>query len=182
MGIKPIQLIIFPLIVFVILGTIYDSAVTWAAPASPANPTGCNATVTCTGQLSIISHNSPLYALLSGDLTQFWALMQTPTFNFNMLSAIITAIVGLFLLMMSLGITIQASIVASGASFGFNEQATKLGQVMGPGLLIWAFVSLALSGWEGSFNQFIVGFATLFNIAMELIYITGLFWMVQSRF
>jgi hypothetical protein len=178
MALKPIHLITYPLVLFILMGIVLGSAEAWQ--------NSCGMNLSCNASISIFSSNSPLFLLLTGDLSAFWAMMQTPTFDFSIVTAIISIIVGFFLLLMALGITISAQVqaltVGASGSIGFNEQSTKMAQVLGPGLLIWGLLQLSMPSWGSGFDMYINGLSLIFSLILEIIFITGLWWMVHSRF
>jgi hypothetical protein len=174
MALKPIHLVMFPLVLFMLMGVILDSAMAWQS--------ACGLDLSCGSAISIFPHNSPLFLLITGDMSVFWTSIQNPSFTFSMFAAVASVIIGFFLLLMALGMTFEAHVVASGGSIAFNEQATKMAQVLGPGLMIWGMVQLSMSGWEAYFDNYVVGLAVLFNLILEVLYIAGLWWMVHSRF
>lgn len=176
MALRPIHLIFFPLVIFILMGVILDSAVAWQNT--------CGLDLSCNNSISIFPHNSLLFLLMTGDMSVFWTMLQSPSFGFSAISAVFSIVIGAVLSILALGIIVAGSVqvVASGASgeLGSNPQGTKMAQAIGPGLLIWGLVQLSMSGWEAYFDNYIVGLAILFNLILELMFLGGLWWMLQS--
>lgn len=95
---------------------------------------------------------------------------------------------GAILLFMGFGFNIAFSILTNGGSLGINEQGTKLAQVLGIGLTIWAFISSEF-GWifvtnfslSGSLIGTIISLGLAFTyVAFSAMFFIGLYWRMFS--
>jgi hypothetical protein len=89
---------------------------------------------------------------------------------------------------MGFGFNIAFSILTNGGSLGINEQGTKLAQVLGIGLTIWAFISSEF-GWifvtnfslSGSLIGTIISLGLAFTyVAFSAMFFIGLYWRMFS--
>ena len=95
---------------------------------------------------------------------------------------------GAILLFMGFGFNLAFSILTNGGSLGINEQGTKLAQVLGIGLTIWAFISSEF-GWIFITNFSLSGslIGTIISIGLGFVYVVfsvmffvGLYWRIFS--
>lgn len=91
-------------------------------------------------------------------------------------------ILGIILLIMSLGLTLSGSFqaLASGASAsaGVNEQGSRLALVFGAGLILWSFIYSEFGSWMFSFGD--LGFGSMLTIIFPAIFFLGLYWRIFS--
>ncbi len=173
---KPFTLIMLPLSIYILVSIIYNNALAWQTTAgmSLSTPVG----------FQIFSSSSPIFLLLTGQFDMIWAGLQAPNADWSILSVLLTLIVGVFMLILSLGITVggsaEAATVGVSNSFGINEQGTKLIQTLGLGMLIWGIFSGLLGGWETDFNQVASGVGSAFSLLLQIVFISGIVWQSQT--
>ncbi len=175
---KPFQLIVLPLSLYMVISVIFNNAIAWQTAS------GMNLKADVPFQ--IFSSSSPLLLLLTGQFDVLWSLLQAPSADWSILTVLISIITGIFMLLLSLGITVggsaEAATVGVSNSFGINEQGTKLIQTLGIGLLIWGIATGALGGWESYFNNIASGIGSLFTLILQFTFLAGVVWQTQSSF
>lgn len=110
--------------------------------------------------------------------SQVWCIISEPNYSANSLSntfGFLAFLLGIILLIMSLGIYISGSVFASGFSFGLNAQGTKIAQVLGIGLTLWAFVSSEWSVWLFSIP---LSLGVLIYSIFTILFFAGLYWQL----
>ena len=142
--------------------------------------------LTCSPGLILISQNSLIFLIVSGQFSVVWSQLIAPTVDWSILGALLSLIVGAILLILSLGITfgfsIQALATGASASFGGgHEQGGKLLQAIGIGMLIWGMTLSTIGGWETYLDGISANISTLFNILLELAFCLGIVWQSQVR-
>ncbi len=175
---KPFQLIVTPLAIFIMVSVIYNNAQAWQLSRGT--------TITQDVSFQILSNSSPLLLIMTGQFDVLWSLLQTPSANWSILTFIIDIVLGAFMLLFSLGVRIAGSATAAtvgvSSEFGMNPQGTKLIQTLGIGLIIWAVAAGSLGGWEANFNSVASGLGTAFNLILQFVFIIGCLWQSQTTF
>ena len=131
----------------------------------------------------MISQNSLIFLLVSGQFGVVWSLLVPPTMDWSILGAILSLVIGAILMFLSLGMTINVQVLSTGVSFGGgHEQGGKLLQAIGIGMLIWGMTLSTIGGWETYLDGISANISTLFNILLELAFCLGIVWQSQVRY
>jgi hypothetical protein len=172
---KPIALIAFPVGLYVVVSLLFNNMLAWQE--------ACGVGLSCSPSLVLISQNSLLFLLVTGQFAVAWSLLIPPTMDWSILGSILSLIVGAILMFLSLGMTINVQVLSTGASFGGgHEQGGKLLQGIGIGMLIWGMTLATIGGWEGYLDGIAAGMSTLFNLLLEICFCIGVVWLTQTRF
>lgn len=97
------------------------------------------------------------------------------TYPIPLSGALLSMIAGVVMILLGLGIGVRTAL----AGFSTSSQGAKLLQVIGIGILLWAFVSLFTANWlltsaNSSWGNILYGF-------LELCFILGIYWQSQSQ-
>jgi hypothetical protein len=164
---RPMTLIAVPVILFMILGLIANNALAWFI--------ACGQNLACNPPLTLISSNSPFFALMNGDFTSFLSTLAAP--NMTGIGTIIAVIAGAILLIFSFVGTISLTVLGSGFVFGMTDQGSKVAQSVGIGLLVWSFAISLEGGWIISVA---FGLGNLLLLFLQIITIMAIWWQSQT--
>ncbi|MDE1824340.1 MAG: hypothetical protein KGH74_03505 [Candidatus Micrarchaeota archaeon] len=128
--------------------------------------------------------------LISPQCDQWWDNVKTQSVssgaNFGILTPIIVFIIGLALLFLGLGIGLTGggSILGTGTTVGIssNRQGTKMAQILGMGLIVWAPLYSEFSTWftTGLLPYGLDGSLGVVGIGLTGLFFFGIFWLIQS--
>ena len=85
-------------------------------------------------------------------------------------------VLGILMLVFGLGIGVSAI----GAGISINDQGTKLLQLMGIGLILWAFITLFTSTWLTVLDSEFTGIGTFITTVLALMFFIGIYWQSQT--
>lgn len=111
------------------------------------------------------------------DYTLHFQTFSTTTISLPNTFSVIGFIFGIVLLFGGLGLTVALSALASGVTLGINEQGTKMMEVMGIALIVWAFVFSEFGSW---LSVFTLGLGTIIYILFTAMYFVGIYWRMFS--
>jgi hypothetical protein len=163
---RPYVFIVFPLVVFFVVGLVYNNMVAWE--------TTCVGIMTCDVPLQILSTNTPLFSLLTGDFTGFFTYLTAPTLTG--LGSLVSFILGAILLIFSFVSIASAQVLSTGGSFGISDQGAKMVQGIGVGLLVWGTALQFEGAWISSLP---LGLGTLLFSIFTIIFVIGVWTQTQ---
>jgi hypothetical protein len=112
-----------------------------------------------------------------GLITSFFAGAQSGFGGnfFQVVSTLVTLTAGIVLVLLGLGIGINASVLASGLGITINEAGTRFAQSMGIGLIMWSIVFGAFGGWFSAFGSGLT-WGGVFSTSMTILFATAVFY------
>lgn len=182
---RPMALIAFPLIAFMLSGMIYANyaANDISTCGNTAFAGDCSA-----NHLQLFSLPNWICAFLpnaesiSATCTNtlpnpffFTSFLGSP----SGLMGLLTLVVGVIMLILGSGIDITIPVPTTQARLGENDEGTKFFRNMGIGLLIWTFAVALEGGWCDVLPY---GFSGALCLFLELMFILGLYWQSNTEF
>lgn len=183
---RPMALILFPLIAFMLSGLVYTNFTLNATCASGSFAGGCSTNnLTLFGFPQWLCQLLPNAEVISGTCANtginpfaFVNLFVQPSGLFFIISLLASVI----LLILGSGLTVAASgqVLASGASaeIGVNDAGTKFYRDLGIGFLVWSFATALEGAWCDSIPG---GFAGGLCLVLEILFIAGIWWQSETQ-